>query len=437
MKKSSWFIFFLILAVSCLDDPDCFRLNNNVVGFAFRVIGTNRADTVRLTRVDVTGLNGFYPDTVTSSVFVPINFTTTASTVTFSYEDGTTKYVDLEYLLKSQFISEDCGSRYELSDLRALNSDIDSIRVINGSPNKAAGAINIELLRCPNPRYVGVAFFDMLESTNSNIDVNVRSASLAVDRITRESDGLEIYAQSSRTLYYLPIDLNATETIFNFYTRGGDPDVPQKLRLTYTKRPQNSFPGLCDEVQLVTNLTISDVDSALATVDSLGINENNEFLSYLTDPPSSNVRLFRCQLANLVRVDFRRRTSNVPGSENTRADTIAIKRITSDYGGGNVYVSNVRTRSVTLPVNPDEDRTVFYIEYDDSATPTDTVRFSYTRTPLGTTVLYCGNVNRYTNLANDGSAANITVAPSTITGSDRINNPPTYTNIQVVHEAVQ
>ncbi|MBT1688837.1 hypothetical protein [Dawidia soli] len=437
MKKSSWFIFFLILAVSCLDDPDCFRLNNNVVGFVFRVIGTNRADTVRLTMVEISGTSSIVPDTVTSSVYVPVNFTTTQSTITFSYEDGRTNYVNLEYLLKTQFISPDCGSRYELSDLRAADSDIDSVRVISGAPNKAAGAINVELLRCPNPRYVGVAFFDMSPPTSATADYTSKAGSLAVDSITTDYSSDVFYRRASRSIFYLPVNPDATQTTFHFHTRGGT--APLNLEVTYTTRTRNPFPALCPDILAVENMAITVADG-LAAVDSLGIDDDNEFLDYLTDPPSSNVRLYRCPQTNLARLVFRRYTSAQTTTQ-TQDDTIAVKRITSDYAAGAVYAANQDLRVVTLPVNPASNQTIFYIEYADANIPTDTVRLSYTSTRRPSDLPNCGDLITYTELAevgDDGGTNNIIVAPGGTTNASTLHNPPTtYTNIQVIHAADQ
>ncbi len=46
MKKLGWFTFFLIFFASCLDDPDCYQLHNDIVGVTFRVMGTGKGDSV-------------------------------------------------------------------------------------------------------------------------------------------------------------------------------------------------------------------------------------------------------------------------------------------------------------------------------------------------------------------------------------------------------
>ena len=46
MKKLGWFAFFLVFFASCLDDPDCYQLHNDIVGVTFRVMGTGKGDSV-------------------------------------------------------------------------------------------------------------------------------------------------------------------------------------------------------------------------------------------------------------------------------------------------------------------------------------------------------------------------------------------------------
>ena len=66
MKRTGWFIFFLILAASCLDDPDCFQLNNNYLGISFYVMGSGGADTLKATEIVMSGAKVVYADTATN-----------------------------------------------------------------------------------------------------------------------------------------------------------------------------------------------------------------------------------------------------------------------------------------------------------------------------------------------------------------------------------
>ena len=54
MKKTGLFTFILIVAVSCLNEPDCYQLNNDTVVIYFRIIGGG-SDAFQLTSIHVTG----------------------------------------------------------------------------------------------------------------------------------------------------------------------------------------------------------------------------------------------------------------------------------------------------------------------------------------------------------------------------------------------
>src|SRR6187431_2998643 len=76
MKKAHWFIIFLLFAISCLDEPDCFRLNNNIIGIAFKKMYDGKADTVgvlgiqALSAPQVDFLKGRYAD----GTYLPLDF---------------------------------------------------------------------------------------------------------------------------------------------------------------------------------------------------------------------------------------------------------------------------------------------------------------------------------------------------------------------------
>src|SRR5690606_19379869 len=119
MKKLTWFAFFLILTVSCLDEPDCFQLHNNIIGVTFRVIGTGQIDTVLLK--DAT--NKWVRVT---SFTDSLNYFANEGTFIFEEVDKTRNLL-FAYNIKNQFISEECGSSFVLSDLRVLEHEFDSV----------------------------------------------------------------------------------------------------------------------------------------------------------------------------------------------------------------------------------------------------------------------------------------------------------------------
>ena len=56
-----------------------------------------------------------------------------------------------------QFVSEDCGERYIFSDLKILEYDFDSVRIVNPTPT-APASTNIEIYRCPRTNLMGIDF---------------------------------------------------------------------------------------------------------------------------------------------------------------------------------------------------------------------------------------------------------------------------------------
>src|SRR5688572_24238095 len=119
MKKSCWFAFFLVLTVSCLDDPDCFQLNNNILGVTFRVIGTGQADSTLLKNFSSTGVNA-----IVTSLIYQLNYFQEYDSLVFQGEKKS-NFLSFAYSVKNQYVSEDCGSRFVLSDLMILNHDFD------------------------------------------------------------------------------------------------------------------------------------------------------------------------------------------------------------------------------------------------------------------------------------------------------------------------
>src|SRR5690349_19113941 len=101
-------------------------------------MGSSALDTVFLYDVEAAGTGFFRPEsdsTDVTRVDVQLDFFSNQTTFTFLGKDGDHTLV-LGYEKKSQFVSEDCGPRYILSDLKVLSADFegDSIRVISSRP---------------------------------------------------------------------------------------------------------------------------------------------------------------------------------------------------------------------------------------------------------------------------------------------------------------
>jgi hypothetical protein len=68
MKKTGLFAFTLIVAVSCLNEPDCYQLNNDTVVIYFKIIGGGN-DAYQLTSIQSPATDIiFYSNTTLSMI---------------------------------------------------------------------------------------------------------------------------------------------------------------------------------------------------------------------------------------------------------------------------------------------------------------------------------------------------------------------------------
>jgi hypothetical protein len=88
MKKLTWFVFFSIIAFSCLNEPDCYQLDNDEIIVAFNVMGFG-SDVDTLVDVRISGTDSiFYPATVTSSLLLPLKPIVRELEYVFRWIDG-------------------------------------------------------------------------------------------------------------------------------------------------------------------------------------------------------------------------------------------------------------------------------------------------------------------------------------------------------------
>lgn len=161
MKRLSWFVLFSILAVSCLDQPDCYQLNNNIALVTFKILGGGN-DAVLLNKVTSPGAGMIFQDSLVSStgIGLPLNPYSNEGSFTFdaSYLYGpVVQTLNLTYLARVQFVSEDCGERHVFTDIVSPSNDFDSVLVVNTVPANPPRT-NIELYRCPVTNVLNVDF---------------------------------------------------------------------------------------------------------------------------------------------------------------------------------------------------------------------------------------------------------------------------------------
>jgi hypothetical protein len=148
VRISVWLLFFMLMTVSCLDEPDCYSLNNYIVGISFKKIATSGADTIFFTNVRTEEPPLLFSDSsAVSKISLPLNYFEDETTFYFQEAD-TTRLLRLGYTSQPQFVSENCGERFVLSDLRVLEHSFDSVRLVHDVPSRTAdGTMHIEIFR--------------------------------------------------------------------------------------------------------------------------------------------------------------------------------------------------------------------------------------------------------------------------------------------------
>ena len=145
IKKCLWALIILLMTAACLNEPDCYQLNNQFIGISFKKLSNSTTDTVF-----VTGLGTveppllFYADTAFTRLTLPLNYFQDETTYFFQDPD-TTRFLRLGYISQAQFVSDDCGERFVLTQLRVFDHSFDSVRLITDIPTSSGETINLEI----------------------------------------------------------------------------------------------------------------------------------------------------------------------------------------------------------------------------------------------------------------------------------------------------
>ncbi|WP_276368919.1 DUF6452 family protein [Chryseolinea sp. H1M3-3] len=399
MKKLSWFIFSLLLATSCLDEPDCFQLHNDVLGVTFRVIGTGQGDSVLLKNFIKEGENN-----IITSFNAKLNYFEKEGVLIFDGENDKKNFLAFGYTVKNQFISEDCGSSFELSDLRILDHDFDSVRIVNSTPTKGVGT-NIEIYRCPETDTLTLNFNQLFARSDGIIISSPRSSFISHPFESITLDYSDIVFSGRSATVKLPVNLNENESAYVFKT-----DVSQDtLVVRYSLVTEQRYKA-CGVQTFVTDLRVRE-----HTFDSInfGLDALDEPVRSLLDPQVANLRIFDCPKTNLLQVAFKKGTAT---------QVVNIKSITADHAPGNLIKPPYSGSSVVLPVDLASDVSTFYIQYEDDTI--DTLSIRYTRTEL-TPFNACENPV-ITNIAEVTDIGKINVLPTRTTLQF-----PTETNVEI------
>lgn len=252
VKKALWFLFFLMMSVSsCLEDPDCFLLNNNVVQISFRKLWDGTTDTV--TFIGIFAENAvkdsvFYSNSTISNgtVTLPLNYLENQTIYTFRQPQDTSQ-LTLYYASKAQFVSEDCGERFVLTDLTVGSHGFDSVRVVNSNLSNNPSAPNIIIYRCPDTDILRIGF-----KTPAGED-----ASVLINGITTDYDPLVHYSGVTVSSVDLPLNPEADTTNFSFQFQ----DSIRNVKVWYARNQQVLY-QVCDRtvfssLQLSSDFTVT------------------------------------------------------------------------------------------------------------------------------------------------------------------------------------
>lgn len=148
IRKSAWLLILTIMTAACLDEPDCYLLNNHIIGISFKKLEDSSTDTVSVTAFGTVNppVLFFAGDTTLSRLFLPLNYFQDETAYLFEHAEGI-ETLRLGYISQPQFVSENCGEKFVLSGLRVLEHTFDSIRLITNTPTREGTTIHIEIFQ--------------------------------------------------------------------------------------------------------------------------------------------------------------------------------------------------------------------------------------------------------------------------------------------------
>ena len=252
MRKTGLFTFMLIIAVSCLNEPDCYQLNNNTVVIFFKIIGGGN-DQVQLVSVQSPDTDSIFAASNPSKIVLPLNPKNEETLYTLQGTDVTNTLV-FGYKRQVQFVSEACGERYYFQELNVLNHDFDSVRVTNAIPTptpEPAGANNVEIYRCAITNIMGLSF----------------PQDTPVEQITSDFATIILPPNAILNDFFLPLDTGKSSTTYQF-------DFGDSLKTLYVKysRTKKKFADVCGNQRILHELL---VDYAMTTMDSTVVSKDS------------------------------------------------------------------------------------------------------------------------------------------------------------------
>jgi hypothetical protein len=429
VKKTTWFLFFLLFAISCLDEPECYLLNNNVIGISFRVMGSNRLDSVRINRILVNDLVYRTPSGEpwdlteglrVTGFQVPLDFIN--GETTFNITAGElTNILKANYQAQVQYVSEECGPRYILSNLDVSQQTFDSLRIVNRTPSRDGSSRHIEIFRCPVTDTLALTFYQLTlpALTASPATNRSRPVGPLLNGVIA-NDGPAFHVASSRATLRLPVYSSSEITRYDFDFAVPFGQAPEShVAVKYAANTETRY-NPCGEQTFISDLTI--LSHSFDSV-SMALDENLFPRTTLTDPYQTNINVYRCPPTNLIQFAFRRTPA---GSTTSQAVTLPIVSITADYTA-EIFYEDVSANIVQLPLNLNASATVFTFNFE-GRTETLTVNYT-TGSPSGLFFkpgFACSDIRIVSGITVQNSTATTQIANASI-----VFPPVTNINIEI------
>ncbi len=270
LKRGYWFVL-LVLAGSCLDKPDCYQLNNNYAGITFSKLYDGKSDTLSIIGITSPASDSvFYPFLRATGLQLELNPYEPSTEYFIETTMGTYRLV-LGYRSEIKFVSEDCGTSTQLSDLEIENADFDSVRLVNQILTDPAQT-NLQAYRCPRTNFLKVAFKQLINSEEV-------ADTVELSNVVLNYPVLYYFPAGPITSVSIPLNENANSTgvVFEF-TDGSS----RSLTVQYIRTPWNEY-AICSGLNLIDNLssTASTFNEVIMVRDSI------------QDPPITNFAVYK------------------------------------------------------------------------------------------------------------------------------------------------
>ena len=338
------------LAGSCYEDPDCIDLRSDYVGFTFKKLFDKQVDTVAVVGITTSGTDSvFYQFTnVAGPIRLPLNVAASSQSFAFDLAGGP-HALEVGYEAKPQFESVTCGPRFVLTHLNVPSHSFDSVRVTNPVAVGSETGSNIDIYRCPITNNFKISFRQWYADDNANgVSLTERLHGVRLDYLP-----FTYYPGAEVGAVVVPLNLSGTGTNILIDSKASG---LSNLEIGYKLETANLL-AVCGTQVFVKNIEVNGTSG----YDFIRVQKDS-----ITDPPTTNIAMFRCPQTNLIELQL----AGAP------QEGIRIKKVTAGYTPEIFYQDSLAT-TLVLPLDGSQAATSYSIEFEAFARH---ITFGYNRT---------------------------------------------------------